>query len=149
MAESISATSILCNKLKLNSIQQILRYGLVGILINALGYFVYLIITYNGADPKCTMTALYSFGVIISFFANRRFTFQHNGHMGASGVGYLLVQVLGYLLNLCLLLLFVDWLGFSHQIVQAIAIVIVAVFLFVMLRVFVFVPCLVKKKEMG
>jgi len=40
------------------------------------------------------------------------------------------------------LLLFVDWLDFPHQIVQAIAIVVVAIFLFVVLRVFVFAPSL-------
>lgn len=48
--------------------------------------------------------------------------------------------MMGYLLNLILLLLFVDWLDFPHQIVQGIAIVVVAIFLFVVLRIFVFAP---------
>ena len=40
--------------------------------------------------------------------------------------------------NLALLVLFVDWLGFPHQIIQAGAIVVVALWLFVLSRYFVF-----------
>lgn len=78
----------------------------------------------------------------MGFLANRRFTFRHTGGIGSTGFRYLLAQVAGYLLNLALLLLFVDWFDFPHQIVQAIAIVVVAIFLFVVLRVFVFAPSL-------
>jgi len=78
----------------------------------------------------------------MGFLANRRFTFRHDGGIGITGVRYLLAQVAGYLLNLVLLLLFVDWFDFPHQIVQAIAIVVVAIFLFVVLRLFVFAPSL-------
>ena len=42
------------------------------------------------------------------------------------------------LLNLTLLLLFLDWLGFAYQIVMAAAIIVVAIFLFMILRFFVF-----------
>ena len=89
------------------------------------------------------MTALYCVGASIGFLANRRFTFRHDGGIGVTGVRYLLAQCAGYLLNLVLLLLFVDWFGYPHQIVQAIAIVVVAILLFVLLRFFVFAPSLV------
>lgn len=118
--------------------RQLFSYALIGVLTNALGYAIYLLLTYLWGAPKITMTALYFVGASIGFFANRRYTFRHDGHIGVTGVRYLLAQVAGYLLNLVLLLLFVDWLGFPHQIVQAIAIIVVAIFLFVMSRVFVF-----------
>lgn len=120
--------------------RQLLSYALIGVLTNVSGYAVYLLLTYLWDSPKVTMTLLYLVGASIGFLANRRFTFRHDGHIGSTGVRYLLVQVAGYLLNLVLLLLFVDWSGFPHQIVQAIAIVVVAIFLFIMLRVFVFTP---------
>lgn len=120
------------------SLREFFSYALVGILTNLVGYALYLLLTYLWGAPKITMTALYIVGASISFLANRRFTFLHEGHIGTTGIRYLLVQVTGYLLNLVLLLLFVDWLNFPHQIVQAIAIVVVAVCLFLMLRVFVF-----------
>jgi putative flippase GtrA len=121
-------------------LRQLLSYALIGVLTNVLGYALYIGLTKIWGAPKLTMTLLYFVGATIGFLANRSFTFGHDGHIGAAGVRYLLVQFFGYLINLALLLLFVDWLGFSHQIVQAIAIVLVAIFLFILLRIFVFAP---------
>jgi putative flippase GtrA len=118
--------------------RQLFSYALIGILTNALGYSIYLFLTHLWGAPKITMTALYVVGVSAAFFANRRYTFRHDGGIGVTGIRYLLLQAVGYLLNLTLLLVFVDWLGVAHQITQAIAIVVVAIFLFVMSRVFVF-----------
>lgn len=124
------------------TLRQFFTYALIGVLTNVLGYAIYLILTYLWGAPKLTMTALYFVGASMGFLANRRFTFRHDGGIGVTGVRYLLAQVAGYLLNLVLLLLFVDWFDFPHQIVQAIAIVVVAIFLFVVLRLFVFAPSL-------
>ena len=117
-------------------------YALIGVLTNVLGYAIYLILTYLWGAPKLTMTALYFVGASMVFLANRRFTFRHDGGIGVTGIRYLLAQVAGYLLNLVLLLQLVDWFNFPHQIVQALAIVVVAIFLFFVLRVFVFAPSL-------
>lgn len=135
----IDEPNILSSK---RTLQQFFNYALIGVLTNVLGYAIYLILTYLWGAPKLTMTALYFVGASMGFLANRRFTFRHEGGIGVTGVRYLLAQVVGYLLNLVLLLLFVDWFDFPHQIVQAIAIVIVAIFLFVVLRLFVFAPSL-------
>ena len=124
------------------TLRQFFSYALIGVLTNVLGYATYLILTYLWGAPKLTMTALYFVGASIGFLANRRFTFRHDGGIGVTGARYLLAQVAGYLLNLVLLLLFVDLYDFPHQIVQAIAIVVVAIFLFVVLRIFVFAPSL-------
>lgn len=122
--------------------RQLFSYAFVGVLTNLFVYGLYLLLTYLWGAPKLTMTTLYFFGASIGFLANRRFTFRHDGGIGVTGIRYLLAQVAGYLLNLVLLLLFVDWFDFPHQIVQAIAIVVVAIFLFVVLRIFVFAPSL-------
>jgi putative flippase GtrA len=55
-----------------------------------------------------------------------------------SGARYLVAHIFGYLVNLLILLTFVDRLGYSHQWVQAAAIIVVATFLFVAFRYFVF-----------
>jgi putative flippase GtrA len=86
------------------------------------------------------MTMLYSIGALISFYGNRRFTFGYDGHIGAVGLRYLVAQLLGYFLNLTFLILFVDLIGFPHQFVQAVSIFVVAIFLFVLSKIFVFVP---------
>lgn len=118
---------------------QLFSYALVGVLSNLAGYSLYLFLTYLGCTPKLTMTMLYGGGVVFGFFANRRFTFRHDGHIGTVGIRYLLAHALGYLINLLLLVLFVDVLEFAHQLVQAAAILVVAIFLFVVCRLFVFV----------
>lgn len=118
--------------------RQFLRYALIGLITNSLGYSIYLVLTYIWGYPKLTMTLLYIFGALVSFLANRRFTFQHDGHIGLAGIRYMIVQCSGYILNLFLLILFVDWLGLPHQIVQAVAIFVVAIYLFLSVRIFVF-----------
>lgn len=123
---------------KKNAMWQMFSYALFGALINLVGYAFYLLLTYLGSTPKLTMTALYSIGALVGFVANRRITFRHRGHIGAAGLRYLLAQLMGYLLNLLLLLVFVDWLGFEHRVVQGTAIIAVAVFLFFLSRFFVF-----------
>lgn len=123
-----------------NPYRQFFSYAFVGVLTNLLIYGLYLLLTSLWGAPKFTMSALYFLGATIGFLANRRFTFRHDGGIGVTGIRYLLAQVGGYLLNLVLLLLFVDWFDFPHQIVQAIAIVVVGILLFVVLRIFVFAP---------
>lgn len=95
------------------SMQRFFTYALIGVLTNVLGYAIYLYLTCLWDAPKLTMTALYFVGVSTGFLVNRRFTFQHDASIGVTGVRYLLVEVVGYLINLVLIVLFVDWLG-SH-----------------------------------
>lgn len=84
-----------------------------------------------------------NFFVGISYFlVNRRFIYRHEGGVGIIGYLNLLEQVAGYLPNLVLLLMFYEWLEFPHQIVHAIAIAVMTIYLFFALRVFVFLPCL-------
>ena len=118
--------------------KRLLRYAVVGLVTNLLGFIGYLIITWLGAEPKIAMTFLYLVGASASFFANRRWTFSHRGSVATGGVRFAVAHVLGYLLNLSILSLFVDRLGYPHQYVQAVAILVVAGFLFVLFRWFVF-----------
>lgn len=119
-------------------LSQLVRFALVGVASNTVGYLVYLLLTWLGTTPKATMTLLYLVGASIGFIGNRRLTFGHRGALMNSGLRYLVAHVMGYSLNLAMLLVFVDWLGYPHQWVQAIAICVVAACLFVAFRFFVF-----------
>lgn len=92
-------------------VQQLFYYAMIGLFTNLVGYSLYLLLTYLWDAPKLTMTALYSIGALAGFFANHRLTFRHHGQIGAAGLRYLVMQLSGYLLNLSLLVLFVDWLA--------------------------------------
>jgi len=117
---------------------QLLRYGVVGIVSNGALYLGYLALTSLGVGHKTAMTGLYAAGVLGTFFFNRRWTFLHQGGIAESFLRYVTTFLLGYILNLSGLAFFVDRLCYPHQIVQALLVFVVAAFLFVMQRFWVF-----------
>lgn len=118
--------------------RQIARYIIIGLLSNAAGYSIYLFLTHFGLPPKIAMTLLYITTAALSFFGNQKITFSYSGKLLGASIRYVTVQATGYLINLAILMVFVDQLGYNHKIVQAIAIFIVACYLFVSLKLFVF-----------
>lgn len=120
------------------SVTQLFRYGLVGIASNLAGYVVYLLITSLGIAPKITMTFLYGVGAAVGFWGNRKLTFAHKGSLLEAGIRYIIAHCFGYFINLTILIVMVDKLGYAHQLVQAIAIFVVAGFLFLAFKFFVF-----------
>lgn len=117
---------------------QLLRYGAIGFLTNFIGYCSYLLMVYLGLTPTISMTMIYIVGILIGYFGNRNVTFSYNGSTFNSGLRYALVHIIGYFMNLSILLVFVDRLGYPHQLVQAVAIFTVAAFLFITFKLFVF-----------
>ena len=120
------------------SLIQLVRYGLIGVGLNASGYLIYLAVTALGLDPKLAVAIFYPIMAVASFLLNRRWTFQHKGSIPKAGVRYILAHVGGYLLNLLLLFVFVDVLGLDHRAVQGAAIFVVAGYLFISFKLFVF-----------
>ncbi len=116
----------------------LLRYGAVGMIVNALGYAVYLLATWMGAGPKSTMSALYLAGAVAGYFGHRRYAFAYRGSVLPSLVRYALVHAAGYGINFAMLAVLSDTLGLPHQLVQALAIVTVTSFLFIAFRYFAF-----------
>jgi len=120
------------------SSSSLLRYGLVGAANNLLGYLAYLALTWRHVEPKLAMTLLYILACTIGFLGNRKWTFAYRGSMLWSALRYGIAHFMGYLLNLSLLLIFSDHIGYPHQYVQAVAIFVVAIFLYLVFRYFVF-----------
>lgn len=120
------------------SLRQLVSFGVVGLASNFAGYLVYLLLTSFTHSPKLTMTALYAVGTTVSYLGNRNWTFARRG--GGNGVlpRYLAAHGAGYALNLGLLYCGVDVLGYPHQLVQAVAIFVVAGAVYLLLDRFVF-----------
>lgn len=119
---------------------QFMRYIVVGATSNLLLYLAYIGLTAGGLGHKTAMTLLYITGGVLTFVVNRTWSFNHKGSGHAALARYLVAYVLGYLFNLTLLWIFVDRLHQPHQAVQAAAIVLVAVSLFLMNKFWVFAP---------
>lgn len=138
--EQVSVGKSVCFKVSAmdSTVIQLIKYGVIGLVTNSAGYLLYLFTTHMGVSPVVAMTLLYALGATIGFIGNRKLTFSYTGSVVGSGVRYILSHLAGYALNLAILVIFVDQLGYSHEIIQAIAILCVAAFLFVMFKVFVF-----------
>jgi putative flippase GtrA len=119
-------------------IRQILRYGLIGLLSNASGYVLYLLLTHLGLTPTRAMTSLYLVAATLGFVGNRQWTFADQGSIHASAARYTLAHLLGYAINLAMLRILVDHYGYPHQAVQALAVFVVAFYLFIVFRTLVF-----------
>jgi len=119
-------------------VRHLARYVAMGVASNATIYCLYLLVTYWGVGPKVAMSSLYFLGVLVGFIGHRNWTFGHVGEYIGTAFCYALAHFFGYLLNLLMLLILVDHLGFSHQWVQAAAAIVVAAFLFAAFKYFVF-----------
>ena len=117
---------------------QLFRYPIIGIVSNIFGYLLYFFLTSAGYDPKFTMTALYGAGAIIGFLCNKQLIFSFKGNVIESGIRYGITHLFGYLLNLLIMVIFVDIYKYPHTIIQGIAIFIVGGFLFLSFKFFVF-----------
>lgn len=117
---------------------QMFRYCVVGVAHNLAGFLLYLTATHFGVEPKVTVSVLFVVGVAASFLLNRAWSFKDRNPMAGSAGRFLLVYVSGYLLNLAVLVVFVDYLGYAHQWVQGFAIIGIAGLAFLVNRHFVF-----------
>lgn len=117
---------------------QFLRYAIVGLGSNAALYAGYLLATSFGMGHKTAMTLLYPAGILGTFLLNRSWTFRRRGSSQRALIGYIAIYAFGYLVNFLGLYLFVDQVGYPHQIVQGILIIVVAVLLFLLQRFWVF-----------
>ena len=101
-------------------------------------YLGYLGATALSISPVWAISVIYPFAVGASYFLNRRFTFQSSRGHRESTWRFLLAHTSGYLLNVGLLWVFTHFTLIDHRVAEALVIVTVGMFLFVVLRVFVF-----------
>lgn len=121
-----------------NHFAQLVRYGIVGLGTNALGYVLYLGLTALGMGPKLAMSLLYMVGVLQTFVFNKAWTFRYVGQGRAAFWRHVILYAAGYGLNFVLLTMLVDTLHWPHQWVMAGLVVLMAVFFFVGQKFWVF-----------
>jgi putative flippase GtrA len=117
---------------------QVFRYGVVGVLNNLLGYLIYLVITWVWLDPKVAVTLMYPIGALTAYFGHARYSFAYSGSTSRGIFRYAIAHLIGYGANIGMLYVFSDRLLYPHQLVQAVAIVVVAGILYLLFRYFVF-----------
>lgn len=118
--------------------RQAFRFGVVGILSNAVLYVAYLALTSLSVSPKLSMTLLYVAGTLQTYFSNKKWTFGHNRAGDRSFLRYVICYATGYFINLLALTLFVDELSYPHQVVQGLMILFLAAAMFLAQKYWVF-----------
>lgn len=121
-----------------NMLGQIVRYGMVGVLNNLLGYLIYLLITWLWLDPKTVVALMYPIGATTAYFGHARYSFAYSGRTSQGIARYIVAHLIGYVSSIGMLFVFSDCLGFPHQLVQAVSILVVAGILYLLFRYFVF-----------
>ncbi|MBA3537173.1 MAG: GtrA family protein [Tatlockia sp.] len=123
---------------KFPAIYQFIRYGIVGVINNLLGYLIYLFVTFFWLEPKIAITLFYPIGALTGYFGHLKYSFAYQGKHRFTLIRYGIAHFIGYSINFMMLVILVDKLKFPHQAVQASAIFVVASALFLMFRYFVF-----------
>ena len=127
-----------CKKLLNKSLKErVFRYLLVGLFLNILGYSLYIGLTQLGFNPVSAMSSTYAIFLYLSFYMHKNFTFIESTPSPSKSI-FLMIHASAYILNLSLLYFFVYFFGFPHYLVQAIAIGVVAVYLYLLLNFTVF-----------
>ncbi|WP_210162866.1 GtrA family protein [Pleomorphomonas oryzae] len=121
-----------------NTFGQIVRYGVVGVLNNLLGYLIYLLVTWLWLDPKTVVALMYPIGATTAYFGHARYSFSYSGRASQGIVRYIVAHLIGYVSSIGMLFVFSDCLGFPHQLVQAVSIFVVAGILYILFRYYVF-----------
>ena len=119
-------------------LRQFSRYATVGLVSNGVLYVVYLAFTWYGLGPKFAMSLVFIMGIIQTFMFNRSWSFSYQFRDPQAFIRYVLAYFSAYCLNLGLLLICVDRLGWPHQAVQAAVIVGLAFYLFLLQKFWVF-----------
>jgi len=119
-------------------LKQLIRYGIVGVANNLVGYLVYLLFTWLWLDPKVAITLLYPVAALTAYFGHSKYSFLHKGRHSDAMPRYVIAHIIAYLTNLIILYVFVDKLSFPHQFIQFLAMFVVAGVLFLQFKYYVF-----------
>ena len=111
---------------------EVIRFGVIGFASNLLLYLVYLGLTKIGLRHKFAMSILYVVGVLQTFVFNNKWTFRHYGNQMVTFTRYISLYAFGYLINLAVLIVMVNQLGYSHERVQGVTVLVLALLLFVL-----------------
>jgi putative flippase GtrA len=117
---------------------EILRFGVVGLGSNVLLYLLYLAVTAVGVEPKLAVSLIYLVGMLQTYVLNKRWTFQHGGHIRRTAARYWVAYGFSYAANMVLLIIFVDVAGFDHRVVQGVLIAVIGLALFALQKYWVF-----------
>lgn len=82
-----------------STIAQFVRYNLVGIANTLVGFSIIFGLMFLGIDPMVSNAIGYGVGGLLSFYLNKKYTFQSTGNATKQALYFFMVLGVSYLLN--------------------------------------------------
>ena len=120
-------------------ISQIIKYGSVGSVTNALGYIIYIAIAnIIGVSPPVSAIISGFLVISLSFYLNKRFSFGNNSKSISMAVNYYILYVSAIFFHSFIIFIFSNVFGFAHEIIAGISIILISCSLFLVQKFLLF-----------
>ena len=120
-------------------ISQIIKYGSVGSVTNALGYIIYIAIAnIIGVSPPVSAIISGFLVISLSFYLNKRFSFGNNSKSISMAVNYYILYVSAIFFHSFIIFIFSNVFGFAHEIIAGISIILISCSLFLIQKFLLF-----------
>lgn len=124
---------------KRDTIIQFIKFNITGVINTVLNYVVYSLLIYAGVGYRISLSVDYILGTMISYFLNKRFTFNIKDKTSLPMVGKMILSYfIIFIINLLLLSFLVEWIKINEYLGQFIAVIIIVIISFLMQKIFVF-----------
>jgi len=120
-------------------LNQLTKFFLVGIIINLIGYFIYIFIAnFLMINPPVAAIAAGITVAPIGFQWNKRYSFENTNKGIAIEFKYYLLYIFTILMNAVNIWIFSNLIGFPHEITAAVSIAILALLSFLIQKFYIF-----------
>lgn len=119
-------------------LRQVIRFGVVGLVSNALLYLLYVFLTKLGVGPKLAVSMLYVLGFSWAFAFNKGWSFSYVGAWGLASMRFVLLYFGLYAANIMAHFFFADNMELPHDLVQAAVVVFFIPIMFLLQKYWVF-----------
>jgi putative flippase GtrA len=128
------------NKIYLSNLKQFFLYARNGLILNSICYLLYLFFTKIGCSPFLSITIIYPVGILLSYYFHSKYSFKTKLRSNELTYifRYLIIYVLGYLLNIIILHVLHNIILLSHEVSQLIATIVAPFYFFASNKVWVF-----------
>lgn len=123
----------------MSSIKQIIKYSVVGILINSIGYIFYIILSnVIGINPSISAILSGITAASLSYYLNANFTFKAKNKGRKIALNYFLLYVCAIFIHSFSIFIFSNIFNFAHEIVAGISLIIISLSLFLIQKFYLF-----------
>ena len=123
----------------MSSIKQIIKYSVVGILINSIGYIFYIILSnLLGINPSISAILSGVMVTTISYYLNATFTFKVKNIERKITLNYYLLYISAIFIHSLIIFIFSNIYNFAHEIVAGVSLIIISLLLFLIQKFYLF-----------